>query len=72
VTGWLVPAGDPVALAETLARALKAPSTQLEEMGRSGAAAVRAAHDARREAGKLVGLFAAAIGRAPPGTREEK
>ena len=57
VNGWLVPAGDPVALADTLARLLQTPPDQLAAMGRSGAEAVRAAHDARREAGKLVELF---------------
>lgn len=57
VNGWLVPAGDPAALADVLAHALRATPDQLGAMGRAGSEAVRAAHDARQEAKKLVELF---------------
>jgi glycosyltransferase involved in cell wall biosynthesis len=67
--GWLVPAGDAHALADALADALRTDPKRLEEMGRAGAEAARAAHDVRREAEKLVALFAEAIGRAAPGTK---
>ena len=63
VNGWLVPAGDPNRLAEVLAEALSASPERLAEMGRAGVEAVRAAHDVRREAAVLVGLFAEAVGR---------
>jgi glycosyltransferase involved in cell wall biosynthesis/GT2 family glycosyltransferase len=66
VNGWLVPAGDPVALAEALAGALSAGPEQLAEMGRAGASAVAAAHDVRVEAKKLLAHFNEATGRAVP------
>jgi glycosyltransferase involved in cell wall biosynthesis/GT2 family glycosyltransferase len=66
VNGWLVPAGDPEALAEALAEALVTEPDHLVEMGRAGAEAVRAAHDVRREAAKLMAHFAEAMGRAVP------
>lgn len=53
-TGWLVPAGDVTALTDALKEALTASVDRLAEMGRAGAAAVRAAHDALGEAAKLV------------------
>ncbi len=58
--GWLVPAGDPVALAAALDRGLRTPPDRLDAMGRVGAAAVAAAHDAALEAAKLAKLFRAA------------
>lgn len=67
--GWLVPAGDPAALADALADALAAPSERLAAMGRAGAAAVWRMHDAHREAGKLARLFGAIGSDAVP--REE-
>ena len=63
VNGWLVPAGDPDALAAALAEGLLADDARLAGMGRAGVEAVRAAHDAGREAGKLAGYFAEATGR---------
>nr|WP_246523718.1 glycosyltransferase [Gemmata palustris] len=63
--GWLVPAGDPVALAEALAEGLRTGTARLEDMGRAGVEAVRAAHDIRREASKLVELFTETSGRTP-------
>jgi colanic acid/amylovoran biosynthesis glycosyltransferase len=62
VNGWLVPAGDPTALARALAAGLATPADRLAEMGRAGAGAVAAGHDARREAVTLVDLFSAAGG----------
>lgn len=59
--GWLVPAGDTESLARALTDALRADPTRLVEMGAAGAAAVRAAHDVRCEALKLVALFAGGI-----------
>lgn len=66
VNGWLVPAGDVSALADALAAALASTPEELAEMGRAGAEAVRAAHDAAREAEKLAGLFAEAVGDSTP------
>lgn len=61
-TGWLVPAGNVDALAETLKQALAAPPAQLAAMGRAGIARARARHHIDTEAGKLLRLF----GGAPP------
>lgn len=56
-TGWLVPAGDPEALADAMLALLDSPTERLAAMGAAGAAAVRAAHDVRAEAGKLLDLI---------------
>jgi glycosyltransferase involved in cell wall biosynthesis/GT2 family glycosyltransferase len=61
--GWLVPAGDPDALAAALADGLRADPDRLAAMGRAGAAAAAAMHDADQEAGKLAALFAGAVAR---------
>ena len=58
-SGWLVPAGDASALAAALRAVLAAEPSALADMGRAGAERVRAAHDARLEAGKLARLFRA-------------
>jgi glycosyltransferase involved in cell wall biosynthesis len=60
--GWLVPAGSVEALADAMEEALAADPTDLERLGRDGAARVSMLHDAARQADKLVELFA---GRAP-------
>lgn len=57
VSGWLVPAGDVVALTGAMRAALAATPAELEALGRKGAERVRAQHDARREAAKLSTLF---------------
>lgn len=57
-TGWLVPAGDPQALAEAIAAADALPRERLAEMGRNARATVMARHDITREAEKLAALFA--------------
>jgi glycosyltransferase involved in cell wall biosynthesis len=57
VTGWLVPAGAPVRLAEALRAAATAPVAELGRMGENGRRAVRERHDASREVAKLEALF---------------
>ena len=59
VTGWLVPAGDSLALADAMLALLDTPTEPLAAMGRAGAESVRAAHDVRAEAGKLLHLIQA-------------
>jgi colanic acid/amylovoran biosynthesis glycosyltransferase len=58
VNGWLVPAGSNDALARAIKTALATPAAELARMGRAGATAVAAAHDAAREAARLSQLFA--------------
>jgi len=60
-TGWLVPAGDEVALAEAMKEALTAPVERLAAMGAAGRAHVSEQHDALKEAAKLKQLFEKAI-----------
>jgi glycosyltransferase involved in cell wall biosynthesis len=55
--GWLVPAGDVGPLADAMAEALAADPSELEQMGRLGAARVAEQHDARAEAANLAALF---------------
>jgi glycosyltransferase involved in cell wall biosynthesis len=57
-SGWLVPAGAVLPLAEAMAEALAADPAELEAMGRSGAARVADRHDAATEARKLATLIA--------------
>lgn len=59
-TGWLVPAGDVVALADAMLALLDAPTEQLAAMGAAGADSVRLAHDVRVEARKLLDLIVGA------------
>ncbi len=56
-TGWLVPAGDVVALADAMQRVLAAPGADLERMGAAARARVAVRHDAGIEALKLKALF---------------
>jgi glycosyltransferase involved in cell wall biosynthesis len=56
-TGWLVPAGDEVALAEAMREALEAPVEQLAAMGDLGRLHIRECHDTFKEAVKLKHLF---------------
>lgn len=53
--GWLVPAGDPAALADAMASALSAGVDELARMGAAGARRAADRHDARRAAGALAG-----------------
>jgi glycosyltransferase involved in cell wall biosynthesis len=53
-TGWLVPAGDEIALSQALRAALEATVDQLEAMGSAGRARVAESHDSIKEARKLL------------------
>lgn len=55
--GWLIPAGSAEAMAGAIRQALETPPDTLADMGRSGAAAVAARHDASREAARLARVF---------------
>ncbi|MDB4983504.1 MAG: colanic acid biosynthesis glycosyltransferase WcaL [Myxococcales bacterium] len=57
VNGWLVPAGSTTDLMRAIKAALATPPAELERMGRAGAAAVAAHHDAAVEAARLAELF---------------
>jgi glycosyltransferase involved in cell wall biosynthesis len=57
VNGWLVPAGSAEALAHAMRTVLDLTPQQLGNMGRAGAEAVAARHNAATEAGKLANLF---------------
>jgi glycosyltransferase involved in cell wall biosynthesis len=56
-TGWLVPAGDEIALAYAMREALEAPVAQLTAMGAAGRLQVIEHHDTMKEALKLKALF---------------
>jgi glycosyltransferase involved in cell wall biosynthesis len=56
-TGWLVPSGDAVALADAMERALQTPGAKIAEMSEAARQRVRERHDVKREAGKLAELF---------------
>jgi colanic acid/amylovoran biosynthesis glycosyltransferase len=57
-TGWLVPAGDPQALAEAIRSYAATPTDRLAMMGALARETVLARHDITREAEKLAALFA--------------
>jgi len=57
-SGWLVPAGSIDSLARRISEALAASPLELARMGREGARRVAQQHDVKREAGKLMALFA--------------
>ena len=65
-TGWLVPAGDEVALAEAMREALTAPVEQLAAMGIAGRRHVLDQHDVHKEAKKLKSLLERSIAAAEP------
>ena len=56
-TGWLVPAGDEVALADAMREALFAPVEQLAAMGAQGRLHIAEHHDSSKEAFRLKSLF---------------
>jgi colanic acid/amylovoran biosynthesis glycosyltransferase len=56
-TGWLVPAGDEIALSQAMRAALEATVDQLETMGSAGRARVAESHDSTKEARKLLTLI---------------
>lgn len=62
-TGWLVPAGDAEALAETLRTFARTPRETLAAMGAAGRARALERHDIDKEAAKLANLFAATLAR---------
>ncbi|MEM7337044.1 MAG: glycosyltransferase family 4 protein [Actinomycetota bacterium] len=62
-SGWLVPAGNPTALADAMLVALTTPSSDLDRMGRAGRELVSERHDAVVEASRLGDLIA---GTTPP------
>ncbi|MDX2484291.1 MAG: glycosyltransferase [Pseudodonghicola sp.] len=64
-TGWLVPAGDAGALADTVAAMAITPASTLARMGQAGRTRVLARHDAEGEAAKLAGHIAAAVAAGP-------
>lgn len=57
-TGWLVPAGDPEALAEAIRSFAATPHDRLASMGMKARETVLARHDVTHEAEKLAALFA--------------
>ena len=60
-TGWLIPAGDEVALAEVMREALATPMEHLATMGLAGRVHIIEHHDTLKEAVKLKKLFEAGI-----------
>jgi len=56
-TGWLVPAGDEIALSEAMREALSAPVDRLAAMGAAGRLHIMNQHASSNEAVKLKGLF---------------
>ena len=58
-TGWLVPAGDEIALSDVMREVLAAPVEHLATMGTKGRAHIKRQHDTFREAVKLKNLFEA-------------
>lgn len=63
--GWLVPPSSVDALTDALREVLAAPTTELEAMGRRGAARAAERHDAATEAGKLLAMVRESLGREP-------
>ncbi|MGB5865187.1 MAG: glycosyltransferase [Sulfitobacter sp.] len=57
-TGWLVPAGDAIALAEAMRSLADMPTATLTKMGKAGRTRVFARHDVEQEAEKLAAYFA--------------
>lgn len=60
--GWLVPAGDPAALAQAMLQAAQMPPETLQIMGDSARARVIQRHDIRASAHQLAQLFSRSIG----------
>jgi glycosyltransferase involved in cell wall biosynthesis len=56
-TGWLVPAGDEISLAEAMLKALKAGPEELATMGAAARLRISERHDSLKEAGKLKRVF---------------
>ncbi len=60
-SGWLIPPGDVVRLADAMQMALTAPPTQLAEMGARGRKLAAEMHNANLEAARLKELLAGAL-----------
>uniref|UniRef100_UPI0025C5131B glycosyltransferase n=1 Tax=Leisingera sp. F5 TaxID=1813816 RepID=UPI0025C5131B len=60
-TGWLLPAGDEDALAQTVITLAQTPHSQLTAMGQAGRRRVLERHDSAAEAAKLIAHFRKAI-----------
>ena len=60
-TGWLVPAGDVGALADSMRELSRVPIEQLSEMGQAARKRVFARHDIDDQAARLAGFFRASI-----------
>jgi glycosyltransferase involved in cell wall biosynthesis len=58
-TGWLVPAGDPVALAEAIDQLIATPAQTLTDMGQAGRARVMERHAIDGQAQRLAALLSA-------------
>jgi len=56
-SGWVVPAGDPRALAGAMRAVLSRPAPELDAMGRFGAQQVAEAHDSAAQARRIAGLL---------------
>ncbi len=61
VSGWVVPADAPVALADAIRNVLNAPPEELDSMANHGAARVAQQHDALASGRALAQLFAASV-----------
>ncbi|HSY39655.1 MAG TPA: glycosyltransferase [Polyangia bacterium] len=61
VSGWLIPPGDVVRLADAMQLALTAPPSQLAEMGERGRKLTAELHNASLEAARLKELVAGAL-----------
>ena len=59
--GWLVPAGDPAALADAIQELSNTPNAVLSEMGLAARARAMARHDGNTEAAKLASHFTEAL-----------
>jgi len=56
-TGWIVPAGDALGLAEAIAALAQTPAHQLDAMGKAARTRVFERHDIDVEAAKLAALI---------------
>lgn len=65
-TGWLVPAGDVMAMAEALDTFAQTPEATLAQMGRAARTRVMDRHDITTEAAKLAQAMSDALYSAPP------
>jgi colanic acid/amylovoran biosynthesis glycosyltransferase len=66
LSGWLIPPGDVVRLADAMQMALTARPSQLAEMGERGRKLAGEMHNASLEAARLKELFAGALAAAAP------